>query len=106
MTLGLFDLDNTLIDRRAMFARWASGMLERQQIDAPGALEWLIDVDGNGYGDKNRWMPLAAERFDVAEAAIAADREAHWVASIEVNASLGVALTRLADAGWVLGLVT
>ena len=71
MTLGLFDLDNTLIDRRAMFARWASGMLERQQIDAPGALEWLIDVDGNGYGDKNRWMPLAAERFDVAEAAIA-----------------------------------
>lgn len=106
MTLGLFDLDNTLIDRRAMFARWASGMLERQQIDAPGALEWLIDVDGNGYGDKNRWMPLAAERFDVAEAAIAADREAHWVASIEVNASVGVALTRLADAGWVLGLVT
>ena len=106
MTLGLFDLDNTLIDRRAMFACWASGMLQRLQVDAPGALDWLVDVDGNGYGDKDRWMPLAAERFGVSEAAIAADRHAHWVASIETNPSVGVALTRLSDAGWALGLVT
>ncbi len=106
MTLGLFDLDNTLIDRRVMFARWASGMLERQQIDDSGALDWLVDVDGNGYGDKNQWMPLAAERFGVAETAIAADREGHWVASLEVDASVGAALTRLSDAGWVLGMIT
>ena len=106
MTLCLFDLDNTLIDRQAMFARWASGMLERLGVDAPGALDWLVEVDGNGYGDKNRWMPLAAARFDVAEAAIAADREDHWVASLEVDASVGAALTRLSDAGWVLGMVT
>ena len=57
MTLGLFDLDNTLIDRRATFARWASGMLERLGIGEADGLAWLIEVDGNGYGDKARWMP-------------------------------------------------
>lgn len=106
MTLCLFDLDNTLIDRRAMFARWASGMLGRLQVDDPDGLDWLIDVDGNGYGDKHRWMPLAAQRFDLPVAVIAADREAHWVGSLEVETSVGAALERLAGAGWVLGLVT
>jgi hypothetical protein len=67
VTLGLFDLDNTLIDRRAMFARWASGMLERLGIGEADGLAWLIEVDGNGYGDKARWMPQAAKRFDVPE---------------------------------------
>lgn len=104
--LGLFDLDNTLIDRRAMFARWAGGMLQRLGVEDPDGLGWLIEVDGNGYGDKARWMPLAAERFGVTEAAIEADRSAHWIASIEVNPAVGPALQRLIDAGWSLGMVT
>ena len=53
MTLGLFDLDNTLIDRRAMFARWASGMLERLGIgeadDVAHAAVYLLSPE-------SRWV--------------------------------------------------
>jgi putative hydrolase of the HAD superfamily len=106
MSLALFDLDNTLIDRRAMFRRWAAGMLERCGVAQSGALEWLIEVDGNGYGDKERWMPVAAERFGIPERDIAADRAEHWVAAIEVAPTVAQALERLAGEGWALGMVT
>ena len=42
MTLCLFDLDNTLIDRQAMFARWAAGMLGRLRVVDTGG---SVDVD-------------------------------------------------------------
>lgn len=104
--LALFDLDNTLIDRQAMFARWANGMLERLEIAPVDHLAWLTEVDGNGYGDKAQWMPLAADRFGVPESAIATDRERHWVASLELDPTVGPALDRLIEAGWTLGMVS
>ena len=46
--LLLMDLDNTLVDRDAAFARWARGFLTEH--GGSGAdLDWLLETDAHGY---------------------------------------------------------
>jgi putative hydrolase of the HAD superfamily len=42
--LALFDLDDTLVDRRAAFTAWAAEFVVDHDLD-PGALTWLLDAD-------------------------------------------------------------
>ena len=43
----LADLDNTLLDRGGAFRKWAIGFLD--EVSQPGDLDWLLDVDADGY---------------------------------------------------------
>lgn len=106
--LALFDLDNTLLDRRAVFVRWAEGLVQRWGIDDPGAVEWLIEADADGFGDKDRWFPEAVARFGRGwtVSKLEDDRRSWFVAGIEPDLRLLDRLAHLAGMGWTVGIVT
>ncbi len=64
----LFDLDDTLYERRVAFRNWAthfvgehgSGLNAAQTADIISELE---AIDGNGYGDRYRFVARLAEQF-------------------------------------------
>ena len=51
MPLALFDLDNTLLDREAAFARWADGFCRAHGLPA-GAHARLVEADEDGFRDR------------------------------------------------------
>ena len=46
--LLLLDLDNTLVDRDAAFARWAEQFVAEHN-GGTDVLDWLLSIDGHGY---------------------------------------------------------
>lgn len=105
--LAIFDLDNTLVDRSAAFARWADGFARRHRLgsDAP---VWLIEADGDGFSPRREVFEAACLRFALTESAdelLAAYREdypSQFVPDPNVQAALGL----LHDAGWRIAVAT
>lgn len=58
--LVLFALDDTLVDRRAMVARWAGQVVADLGVDHPQLVAWLVDA----LGDRRSAFP--AETFELA----------------------------------------
>ena len=50
MPLVLFDLDNTLLDREAAYARWARGFCDANGLP-DDAHAWLVTDDDDGTDD-------------------------------------------------------
>jgi FMN phosphatase YigB (HAD superfamily) len=105
--LAIFDLDNTLVDRSAAFARWAEGFALRYGLgaDAPA---WLIEADGDGFSPRRGVFEAARERFALAEsvdallAAYGEDYPSQFAPDPNVQAALGL----LHDAGWQIAVAT
>ncbi len=60
--LLLIDLDNTLVDREAAFARWA-GRFVAELGGSPAELDWLIRTDADGYAPRDRVADAIRDRF-------------------------------------------
>ncbi|GAB3749532.1 HAD family hydrolase [Microlunatus parietis] len=60
------DLDNTLVDREAAFSAWA-GRFVAERGGGPGDVDWLIELDADGYTARDRVAAALRERFGLAE---------------------------------------
>jgi FMN phosphatase YigB (HAD superfamily) len=64
--LALFDLDNTLVDRRGAFSAWASSFVGSLG-GGPRDLAWLLDADRDGQAPRTTLFVAVKERWDLAE---------------------------------------
>ena len=60
--LLLMDLDNTLIDRAALFRGWAVDFLERHGLEAR-EVDWLVERDGDGLVAKDVFFDQVRARY-------------------------------------------
>src|SRR5882724_9182374 len=61
MPLLLIDLDDTLVDRRGCFERWAQAFAEEHGLK--DAVPWLVEADERGLAPRHRFFERAQERF-------------------------------------------
>jgi putative hydrolase of the HAD superfamily len=107
MPVALFDLDNTLLDREAAFARWA-----RRSCDAYGltddARAWLQEADDDGLRPRDELFADVRSRFALEHAVedlVDAYRVNYPAAYVFADDSRD-ALRRLRRAGWKVAVVT
>lgn len=62
----MFDLDNTLGDRAGAVRAWADGFAAERAL-RDGAVEWMLEIDRDGYRDRVEAFGLIRERFALAE---------------------------------------
>jgi HAD superfamily hydrolase (TIGR01549 family) len=106
-TLALFDLDDTLIDRRAAFEAWAKEFATAHHLDDK-ALTFLVMADAHHSGPMDSFFVTIAETFGLAEAPKLLWQQ-YRRRMPELAACRGEdldALRRLRAAGWRIGIVT
>jgi FMN phosphatase YigB (HAD superfamily) len=107
MPLLLADLDDTLIDRRAGFRRWAETFCTEHGLE--NEVPWLERLDGFGYTPREEFHAAVRERFRLAKTvdqlAAAYDRDYPGF-TVPPGALCIALLRRLRAAGWRIGVVT
>lgn len=63
MALMLIDLDDTLVDRAAAFRRWAEQFALRHSSAAESDVDWLVEMDADGYTPRERLVREIEQRF-------------------------------------------
>ena len=107
MPLALFDLDNTLLDREAAYARWARSFCATHGLPDT-AHDWLVGADDYGLRPREEVFAGVRERYAVDEPIedlLAAYHHDYPAAFVFPDASR-LALRRLRSAGWKVGIVT
>jgi len=105
--LALFDLDNTLVDREAAFARWARGFVEARGLPAE-AHEFLVLADEDGMRPRDELFAGVRAEFGLA-ATVDELVEAYgtaYPAACSFPDDSRAALRRLRSAGWKVAVVT
>ena len=105
--LALFDLDDTLIDRRAAFVAWAAEFCDDHGF-GPDEQAALQEVDARHSGPRQHFFTVVRDLLALAETAEQLweqyrRRMPHLVTCRSEDL---IALTRLRHAGWRLGIVT
>lgn len=106
--LLLLDLDNTLIDRAALFRGWAQDFAARHGLD-PREVAWLEERDGDGLVPKQAFFAQVIERHGLDGTPERFEREYHERYPAFTVPPAASTLAALADArarGWRLGIVT
>jgi putative hydrolase of the HAD superfamily len=105
--LALFDLDNTLIDRTDLFARWSAGFAASYDLPAE-APAWLVDADGDGFVPRTDFFGLVRDRFGLAEPVdrLWADYRASYPTYARIRPEVLDGLVALRAARWRVGIVT
>jgi putative hydrolase of the HAD superfamily len=105
--LVLFDLDNTLVDRKFAFSLWARDFAAERGLDE-AAVRWLIETDGDGFGAKDRFFAGVRERFGLADSAeeLWAEYRSRMPELVQCRPVLLRGLSRLRESGWRVGIVT
>ncbi|NBE95178.1 HAD family hydrolase [Nonomuraea sp. KC401] len=105
--LALFDLDRTLIDLDAAFARWAEEFVSQQHLD-PEALTWLVGQDRDTHPHREAFFSRVREHFGLAESV-----EGLWAGYrrrmphlVQCYPGVLAGLAELRAAGWRVGIVT
>jgi phosphoserine phosphatase len=106
-SLALFDLDDTLIDRRAAFNAWAEEFVAAQGLD-DAALTFPVMADARHSGPMDGFFTMVCRTFDLAEPPsqlwLQYRRRMPELASCRAE-DLD-ALRRLRRAGWRIGIAT
>lgn len=107
VALLLCDLDDTLADRRSLFAAWAQSYLRRIGQD-PAELTWLTEQDANGYTPRPEFFRRVIERFSPDEPLEAFEERYHdeYIRSFRCEAEVIDALGRARRAGLRIAIVT
>ncbi len=105
--VALFDLDDTLVDRDAAFARWAAAFVADRHLD-PAAVAAICAADRHGYAP--RAAMFGQLRADLGldepvEDLVAAYYPA-YLSHFAPEPPVGAALGRLRDAGWRVVVLT
>ena len=107
MSLCLFDLDNTLLDREAAFARWAHSFVKDHGLPHE-SLALLIQADGDGLKPRDQFFAEIREAFSmtVPVGALLEQYRLSYTDHFEVADETVEALRRLRSQGWRIGIVT
>lgn len=85
MSLALFDLDNTLIDRAGAFRQWASKFTADRALGQK-EVEWLERVDDDGFAPRNEFFEEVRQRYELAESVDdLGDLRGRWIAEARVR---------------------
>jgi putative hydrolase of the HAD superfamily len=103
----LCDLDNTIIDRAAAFRAWATDFATGHGHDAV-TVEWLVAMDGDGYGDRDAFFAGVRDRFGLAEPVeeIVADYYRSFLPRFRCEEHVRDALAEARRGGWRIAIVT
>ncbi len=107
MPLALFDLDNTLVDRRSAFVAWSQQFVRHHGLGV-AAVELLTEVDDSGFAPRQAVFDAVRDRYGLAETSddlIEAYRDS-YPSFFEPNPSVNLALERLRSLNWRIGVVT
>jgi len=105
--LALFDLDNTLLDREAAFARWARRFCRTWGLP-DGSHAELVAADDDGLRDREELLAGVRDRFDL-DVSVEDLMEAYRVdypAGFSFPDASRAALRRLRSSGWKVAVVT
>lgn len=109
MSVFLVDLDDTLIDRKAAFAAWASAFVDEHRLPS-GSLEWLLENDfGRGRVTVEGFFNWVASRYRLpfTRDQLLANFLEEFVNYFPLlGAETSAALTRLRARGWKIAIVT
>lgn len=105
--LALFDLDDTLIDRTAAFARWARDFLDAHGAD-PDDLAWLLAADDHGQASRHALFSAVRSRYglDRSVDSLLEDYFEALLSMYEPDDRVTSCLEQLRQAGWRIGVVT
>jgi FMN phosphatase YigB (HAD superfamily) len=107
VSLALFDLDNTLLDRESAFSRWAEAFISEHGLPE-GAWPFIVSADQDGMTPKQIFFDQVRSKFgippDVQEllARYYVDYPACYMAEPETVR----AIRKLRGRGWRVGIVT
>jgi putative hydrolase of the HAD superfamily len=107
MPLLLIDLDNTLVDRDACFARWAEGFAAEHEL--ADAVPWLTEHDGDGFVPRHLFFERVRAHFglDVSVRDLVEAYREEYPKLMQPPAPEAVArLEELRAAGWKVAIVT
>src|SRR5690349_9275488 len=105
--VALFDLDNTLVDRRAAFTAWAEEFVATRGL-AYDALTWLLDADARTTGARGPFFGTVRDQFALREPAddLWQQYRRRMPYLVRCRPEDLEALRRLRSAGWQIGIVT
>ncbi|MEL7157130.1 MAG: haloacid dehalogenase-like hydrolase, partial [Actinomycetota bacterium] len=103
----MLDLDNTLADREAAVAAWASEFGRRHALPAD-AQRWMLDLDNDGYSDRTEVFQAIKSRFGLDQPLdrLLAEYRHRVVQLAAPTAGATAALVAMRRRGWALALVT
>ena len=106
--LVIFDLDNTLVDRAAIFDDWAAGFASAQGLDHEPTLAWLRDADDDGFSPRETFFERVRRRFAIDDSVegLLDQFRTFQTDHFGCRAEVAAALSTLPDAGYALGIAT
>ncbi|MEU3876631.1 MULTISPECIES: HAD family hydrolase [Streptomyces] len=104
MKVGLFDLDDSLVDRAGTYARWASEFSREHRVP----LGWLLETDPAYSSRRLAFFQLVKDTFDVPGTVdeLHVQYRRRMPQLIQPDPQVRTALGELRRAGWRLGVVT
>lgn len=107
MPLLLCDLDDTLVDRGAAFARWAVDFAARHGQD-DDFVAWLIEIDDSALGPRPEFFISIHERLQLAETLdeLIADYYRTFLPQFRTDDAVRVSLAAARAQGWCIAIVT
>jgi FMN phosphatase YigB (HAD superfamily) len=104
---ALFDLDDTLVDRKGTYRRWAESFAAGRALDSE-AVEWLCEADNDGFAVRRDLFADAVVRFGLTDP-VDDLLAAYWDGYLGVyrpDPEVSGALGRLRETGWKIAIVT
>lgn len=109
MSLALFDLDNTLIDRTGAFRDWASSFVANRGLGGLQEIEWLEEADKDGLTPRAEFFAEVRLRYALAESVevlVAAYRTGYPLCVQPPADETRAALQELRARGWKVAIVS
>jgi putative hydrolase of the HAD superfamily len=107
LVLALFDLDNTLVDRRSAFSAWAREFTVQHQL-GPDALDWLLQADDDGLLPRPDFFTAIRTRYAIPQTvqALHDGYAQRYPQFMHCSRTTLDGLAGLRATGWRLGVVT
>ena len=107
MSLALFDLDNSLLDREAAFRRWSQAFARNHGLPE-GAWQFLEIVDRDGMMPKDAFFREIRAAFDISKdiEELLTRYYVDYPACFTVDAETLRGLRQLRARGWRIAVVT
>ncbi|GCB52897.1 HAD family hydrolase [Streptomyces sp. NL15-2K] len=105
--LALFDLDNTLVDRRLAFSVWAGEFADERELGGEAA-RWLIAADRQGARPRDQFFRAVRDHFGLVEPAdeLWAAFRARMPDLVRCEPRVLDGLSQLRASGWRVAIVS
>jgi putative hydrolase of the HAD superfamily len=105
--VALFDLDDTLVDRRGAYRRWAEDFAAERGLGR-AAVEWLCDADRGGHARRDALFADARDRWTLPESVeeLVGRYRHDFLTHFRPDPAVVAALVRLREAGRSVVVVT